>query len=134
MARKKDSIRTAVAMSVKDKQGDRFTPGSLKKLEGKNLSYPVTENFDEKRPVGIIKRLEFKDNMLIATIKLSKKIDLKDKIFRVHGKINSAKKRKNVNAIEEWDLFGVGMIDKKNDVYPFSPEKKEGKNDKNQAP
>lgn len=126
MEKKKNSIRAVVAANIKDSRGDIFTSKSLRKLEGKNLSYPVTENFDNvKGPIGKVEELKYRHGKLIATIRLSEDAKLKDKIFRVWGRIISARKEKNTKVIEDWDIFGVGMIDKENDVYPSQPKRKD---------
>ena len=111
-------FKAIVAKSVTDKQNSCFTQASLQQLAGKNLSLSVMTDFKTEDIIGTVIELEFKDSSLIATIRLNKDYDLKDKVFRVWGKINSSHKEKDRNIINDWGILGLGMIDKGRDVYP----------------
>ena len=63
--------------------------------------------------------LEFKCGLLIATIELDKKYNLKDKVFRVQGYTEEIHKEKGMSVLDKWKIKGVGLIKKIFDVYPI---------------
>jgi len=118
-------FKTPVAYTKLDKQKEFFSPEALKDIcKTTKLPLPVTENFSfSEVPVGKVTNLEFKRDMLIATIELKENIieegTLNKYCFRVGGRVleTEEKEAKVSTEIQKIELFQIGMISKINDVY-----------------
>jgi len=116
-----ERIKAIIAyFGVVDKQGEILDSQSLQNIkEAKGL--PITYNFDNSKIVGEIIEITPKQNQLIATIGLNKKFPLKDFVFRIQGRVLEAHKQKindkDINVIDKFDLFSIGLVPKENDVY-----------------
>ena len=116
-----EKIKAIIAyFGVVDKQGDILDSQSLQNIEGAK-GLPVTYNFDSSEIVGKIIEIVPKQNQLIATIEANKKFPLKDFVFRVSGRVLEAHKQKingkDINVIDKFELFSIGLVPKQNDVY-----------------
>jgi len=116
-----ERIKAIIAyFNVIDKQGEILDSQSLQNIK-KAKGLPVTYNFNSSKIVGRIVEITPKQNQLIATIEPNKKFPLKDFVFRVQGRVLEAHKQKvngkDINVIDKFDLFSIGLVPKENDVY-----------------
>ena len=81
-------------------------------------AYPVLNNFDARKIIGVVKELAMEGRKLIATISLfQENLDLLGKAFSFTGKINSSHKDRGTKVIDDFDLVNVSLINKENNVY-----------------
>ncbi len=110
-------LETVITANIVDKQNELFSFEAFKQVEGTNLSLPITIDFDYKEIIGEVTELVAKHGLLIAKIRLNKKYNIINKIFRIAGKIISSHKENNICIIDKFELISIGLIDKIRDIY-----------------
>lgn len=115
-------LKAVIATTKIDKQKQQFTKKALEKMASNMRSKDalmVLYNFNFHEPIGYITNLEMEEENLVATILISNKgnLDFKNKVFRVQGILKRSHKEGDIEVLDEFEILGIGLIDKIMDVY-----------------
>lgn len=104
-----------------DNNGARIFAKELKKCYEANMRYPLLDNFDQKKIIGYMDNVKYKNGELMVTVyffpKPKLKDFIKDKIVRYMIYCKRTINKDGTYTLNEIELYAGGLIDKSKDVY-----------------